>query len=248
MTDIAIRLHDIRKTFEVYEKTKDTIRDTVFNALQSNHKRKIEALKGVDLEIKKGEFFGIVGRNGSGKSTLLKIIMGALQPDQGGKVETNGRMIRLALGMGFDPDLSARENVYLNASLLGLSFRQIGQRFDEIFGFAELENFVETKLKYYSSGMYSRLAFSVAVHAQADIFLMDEFFGGVGDSRFREKSEEVFRKSLVEGRTIVHVGHNLDLIRSHCQRVLLLDRGHAIAIGEPEAVLNEYAELMKFPS
>ena len=242
-----VRLRNISKTFRVYEKTTDSLRDTVFNALQPNHLRKIEALHSVDLEIEKGEFFGIIGRNGSGKSTLLKIIMGAIQPDPGGKVEVNGRMIRLALGMGFDPDLSARENVYLNASLLGLSFRQIGQRFNEIIEFAELENFVETKIKYYSSGMHSRLAFSVAVHAQADIFLMDEFFGGVGDSRFREKSEEVFNKSLVEGRTIVHVGHNLELIKKHCKRVLLLNYGWPVAIGEPEAILEEYAKLMETP-
>jgi len=245
MKDIAIRLNDINKTFTVYEKTTDSIRDTVFNFLQPNHRRKIPALKGIDLEIERGEFFGIIGRNGSGKSTLLKIMMGAIEPDPGGSVEVQGRIIRLALGMGFDTELSARDNIYLNASLLGLSFKQIGQRFREIIEFAELEDFVDTKLKFYSSGMNSRLAFSIAVLADADIFLMDEFFGGVGDSRFKKKSEKVFEESLVKGRTIVHVGHNLDLIKKHCQRVLLLEYGNPVGIGKPDEMIKEYAKLMQ---
>ncbi len=247
MKDIAIRLENIGKTFTVYEKTTDSIRERFFNIFQANHRRKIEALKNVNLEIERGEFFGIVGRNGSGKSTLLKIILGALQPDPGGAVEVNGRIIRLALGMGFDPELSARNNVYLNASLLGLSFKQIGQKFREIIEFAELEQFVDTKIKFYSSGMYSRLAFSIAVHAEADIFLMDEFFGGVGDSRFKEKSEKVFEESLVKGRTIVHVGHNLEMIKKHCDRVLVLNYGNPVGIGKPEEMIREYKQIMQHP-
>jgi ABC-type polysaccharide/polyol phosphate transport system ATPase subunit len=131
--------------------------------------------------------------------------------------------------------------------LLGLSFRQIGQRFDEIIAFAELENFVDTKLKFYSAGMYSRLAFSIAVLADADIFLMDEFFGGVGDSRFREKSEQVFKESLMKGRTIIHVGHNLEIIRQHCSRVLLMDHGAPLCIGKPDEVIDMYNQLMLNP-
>lgn len=247
MNDVAIRLKNISKTFRVREKQADSVRDTVFNLFQSNAQREIVALKNVDLEIKRGEFFGIIGRNGSGKSTLLKIIMDAIQPDPGGTVEVEGRIIRLALGMGFDPELSARDNVYLNASLLGLSFKQIGRKFHEIIEFAELENFVETKLKYYSSGMNSRLAFSIAVLAEADIFLMDEFFGGVGDTRFNEKSEKVFKESIVKGRTIVHVGHNLELIKKHCDRVLLLNYGQPVGIGEPGAMIQAYHQLMQHP-
>jgi ABC-type polysaccharide/polyol phosphate transport system ATPase subunit len=247
MKEIALRLKNIDKTFTVYEKSTDSIRETVFAALQSNHRRKIQALKGINLEIEKGEFFGIIGRNGSGKSTLLKVMIGAIMPDKGGSVEVNGNIIRLSLGMGFDPELSARDNIYLNASLLGLSFKQIGQKFHDIIVFAELENFVETKLKYYSSGMNSRLAFSIAVLADADIFLMDEFFGGVGDGRFNEKSERVFKESLIQGRTIVHVGHNLELIKKHCHRVLLLDHGTPIGIGDPETMIHEYRKLMQHP-
>lgn len=247
MKDTVIRLKNISKTFTVYEKNTDSIRESFFNFFQPNHKRKIEALKNINLEIKRGEFFGIIGRNGSGKSTLLKIIMGAILPDSGGKVDVNGRIIRLALGMGFDPELSARDNIYLNASLLGLSFRQIGKKFHEIIEFAELQEFVDTKIKFYSSGMYSRLAFSIAVCAEADIFLMDEFFGGVGDSRFKEKSEKVFKESLVKGRTIVHVGHNLELIKQHCNRVMLLNYGNPVGIGKPEEIIREYNQLMQHP-
>lgn len=240
MKDTVIRLKNISKTFTVYEKNTDSIRESFFNFFQPNHKRKIEALKNINLEIERGEFFGIIGRNGSGKSTLLKIIMGAILPDSGGKVDVNGRIIRLALGMGFDPELSARDNIYLNASLLGLSFRQIGKKFHEIIEFAELQEFVDTKIKFYSSGMYSRLAFSIAVCAEADIFLMDEFFGGVGDESFREKSERVFQQSLVEKRTIIFVSHQLNTIEQFCDRLLLLEYGKPIAIGKPTEVLEKY--------
>ncbi len=243
MEDTVIRLANISKTFTVREKNSDSIREGFFNFFQSNHKRRIKALDKVNLEIKKGEFFGIVGRNGSGKSTLLKIIMGAVQPDPGGKVEVQGRIIRLALGMGFDPELSARDNIYLNASLLGISFRQIGQLFHNIIEFAELEKFVDTKVKFYSSGMYSRLAFSIAVCAEADIFLMDEFFGGVGDVSFREKSERVFQQSVVEGRTILYVSHQLETVRKYCDRVLLLNYGKPVALGKPDEVLDQYKRL-----
>jgi ABC-type polysaccharide/polyol phosphate transport system ATPase subunit len=247
MNDYAIRLKNINKTFTMYEKPNDSIRETFFNIFTPNHRRRLKALQGVSLEVEKGEFFGIIGRNGSGKSTLLKIILGAIEPDRGGSVEVQGQIMRLALGASFDPELSARDNIYLSASLLGLSFRQIGQRFDEIIAFAELENFVDTKLKFYSAGMYSRLAFSIAVLADADIFLMDEFFGGVGDSRFREKSEQVFKESLMKGRTIIHVGHNLEIIRQHCSRVLLMDHGAPLCIGKPDEVIDMYNQLMLNP-
>lgn len=242
--DIVIQLKDIRKTFIIDERKGDSIRNRVFNFFNPNHSRKLEALKGVDIKIKKGEFFGIVGRNGSGKSTLLKIIMGAIQPDAGGIVEVNGKMIRLALGMGFDPQLSARDNVYLNASLLGLSFKQIGAKFDEIIEFAELEKFVDTKIQFFSSGMRSRLAFSVAVHVEADIFLIDEFFGGVGDIRFKEKSEKIFKEVLLKGKTVVHVSHNLATLKNSCDRVMVLDRGIQTYVGKPDQSIEQYRSIM----
>jgi len=239
--DVAIKLTNVSKTFQIREKSTNSIRDRAINLLSFNNKaRNIKALHNINLEIKRGEFFGIIGRNGSGKSTLLKLIMGAFPPDKGGKIYTNGRMIRLALGMGFDPGLSARDNIYVNGSVLGLSFRQIGQKFDEIIDFAELDNFVDTPVKFYSSGMRSRLAFAIAIHAEADIFLMDEFFGGVGDEIFKKKSEEVFQTSILNGRTIIHVSHSLKTFDKHCERLLLLDKGEHVMLDHPETVIEYY--------
>ena len=241
----VIRIRNVSKTYKVHEKNMDTMKARLLSVIMPNTAREIKALDGINLDIYKGEFFGILGHNGSGKSTLLKIILGAYPPDKGGEVQVQGKIIRLALGMGFDSNLSARDNIYLNASLLGIPFKRIGHKFDAIIKFAELEDFTETKVKFFSSGMRSRLAFSIAVHAEADIFLMDEFFGGVGDIRFKEKSEEVFRDSLITGRTIIHVSHNLSTIKEHCQRVLILNHGKAVAIGPPEEVIPVYEKLLK---
>lgn len=241
----VILLKNVNKTFYVRESNHNSVRSKVFNIFSKKGKRKIEALKDINLDIKKGEFLGIVGRNGSGKSTLLKIITGAIPPDKGGVVETKGKIIRLALGMGFDPNLSARENIYVNASIIGLTFKQIGKKFHKIIKFAELEKFIDTPVRFFSSGMRSRLAFAIAVHAEADIFLMDEFFGGVGDIGFKKKSAEVFEESFVHGRTIIHVSHNLNTIKKHCTRVLLLNRGEFVAVGPPEVILEKYNELFK---
>ncbi len=240
--DTVLRIENVSKTFHVRTHQHDSIRDKLLHLFKGNEGRSIRALRDINLEIKKGENFGIIGRNGSGKSTLLKLIIGAYRPDKGGRITVNGKVIRLALGMGFDPDLSARDNIYVNGSILGLTFRQIGKKFDEIVSFAELENFVDTELKYYSSGMVSRLAFAIAINTEADIFLMDEFFGGVGDEGFREKSEQVFKTRLVEGRTIVYVSHQLETVQQHCDRVLLLNMGEAVALGKPEEVLQQYKQ------
>ncbi|NNF02394.1 MAG: ABC transporter ATP-binding protein, partial [Bacteroidia bacterium] len=213
-TEISIKLENVSKTFRVREKG-FTIRDRALNLFQPKRQKVIHALKNIDLQIKKGEFFGIVGHNGSGKSTLLHIMSGAYPPDPGGKTEIHGRFIRLALGLGFDKELTAHENIYLNGSILGLTMKEIGKRYHDILAFAELQNFAETKVKFYSTGMLSRLKFAIAVQAEADIFLMDEFFGGVGDLRFKKISEEVFDRSIVEGRTIVHVSHNLTTIEKY---------------------------------
>ncbi len=244
-SDVVIKVENVSKTFYVAENNQDSIRDRVFNIFKGNSKREIKALQNINLEIKRGEFFGIIGRNGSGKSTLLKLIMGAFPPDKGGKITTKGKMIRLALGMGFDPNLSARDNIYINASILGLTFKRIGLIFDDIIGFAELEKFVDTPVKFYSSGMRSRLTFAIAVHAEADIFLMDEFFGGVGDISFRKKSEEVFKNAFLDGRTIIHVSHQMKTIREHCDRVMFLNGGEKIKIGNTNEVLPFYQAQFK---
>lgn len=241
--DHAIVMTDIRKTFYIREKPVDSIRGSIFKLYQSNKKRAIPALKGVSFAVKRGEIFGIIGRNGSGKSTLLKIIARAFPPDKGAGIEVNGKLIRLALGMGFDGNLSARENIYLNGSIMGLSFKEIGEKFGEIMDFSELHDFVDTKIKFYSSGMVSRLAFAIAIHVKADIFLMDEFFGGVGDVSFQQKSQKVFENTFLEKRSIVLVSHDMSIMKKFCNRILVLDRGRQVALGTPEEVIPIYESL-----
>ncbi len=243
--EVVISLKNVNKTFYIREKGADSIREKVMGMFSGNSKKQVKAIQDVNLEIRKGEFLGIIGRNGSGKSTLLKIIMGAIRPDKGGEVTTHGRMMRLSLGMGFDPKMSARENIYINASILGLTSKEVDEKFDEIVEFAGLKRFVNTPVKYYSRGMKSRLGFAIAVHAEADIFLMDEFFGGVGDANFKKKSQEIFAKSFVEGRTIIHVSHQMPTIREHCDRVILMEKGAVYKVGTPKEVVPVYWELMK---
>lgn len=242
-SDIVIRLENVSKTFSLGA-AGTPIKDRIKNIFSPVPPRQIKALQNVNLEIRRGEFFGIIGRNGSGKSTLLRIMAGSYPPDKGGKVSRKGRYMRLALGMGFDPELTAHENIFLNASILGLSMRQIRKRHDDIIRMAELEEYVETPVKFFSTGMQSRLKFAIAVQAEADIFLMDEFFGGVGDLKFKEVSEKIFAESIVKGRTIVHVSHSLNTIREQCNRVLLLHKGVPLMIGSPEEVLEKYEKVM----
>jgi ABC-2 type transport system ATP-binding protein len=237
--NIAIKLENINKTFALHDRG-DTIRDRFFSLFSGKASRKIHALQDVNLEIKKGEFFGIVGRNGSGKSTLIQIMNKAIPPDNGGLVTLNGKTIRLALGMGFNAELTARQNITLNASVLGMSIKEIKAKMDEMIAFAELEDFVDTPVKFYSSGMKSKLMFSIAVNAEADIFLMDEFFGGVGDQNFKDKADKVFHDRLVKGKTIVHVSHQMNTIKKYCDRVMLLDKGNVVKIGTPDEILDEF--------
>lgn len=234
MSDIVIELKNVSKTFYIREKANDSFRKKIYGIFDRNNgMRKIEALKNVNLEIRRGEFIGIIGHNGSGKSTLLKIMIGALQGDSGSVVNTQGKIVRLALGMGFDPELSARDNIYLNGSIMGLTFRQIGHKFEEIIDFSGLHNFIETPLKFYSSGMVSRLAFAIAMHVEADILLIDEFFGGVGDQDFREKSDKVFRESVIHGKTIVFVSHELDIVNQYAHRIFEFSGGQIIRYEQP---------------
>jgi len=243
--EIAIDIRNVSKTYKVFEANSDSIRNIAFNIFKFKRRTEFIALQQLNLKIKKGEFFGIIGRNGSGKSTLLDMIMKNLQTDKGGEINTYGKMMKLSLGMGFDPNLTGRENVYVNGAVLGLSFKKIGLKFDEIFEFAELENFVDTKVKNYSKGMRMRLAFAVAIHAEADIFLFDEFFGGVGDLRFKKKSDEVFEKSMLKNKTVIIVSHNLGVVKKHCPRCLCLDKGKIIGIGPTEEMIKIYKETIK---
>ncbi len=238
--DIAIRLTNVSKTFTIRDKPRGNLLQKSAAFISGKNRREIEAVKDINLEVKKGEFLGIVGANGSGKSTLIHLMTGVYRPDKGGKAEIFGNFIRLSLGLGFNNELTARENIFLNGSVMGLGVKEIRENFDKIIEFAELQKFVNTKIKYYSRGMRTRLAFAVAVHAKADIFLMDEFFGGVGDERFRARSDEVFAESFVKGRTIVHVSHNLSTIKHYADRVLLLHEGNCLGIGQADEIFAIY--------
>ena len=174
--EIIISIKGVSKTFHIKDRSTYSIRGRALSLFSPTISRKIKALNNINLDIKKGEIFGIIGKNGSGKSTLLKIMGKVYPPNKGGSVEITGNFQRLALGTGFDPELTSRENIYLNASLFGISFKKIGQIFHSIIEFAELNEFIDTKVKYFSSGMISRLAFSIAIHVEADVFFMDEFF------------------------------------------------------------------------
>src|SRR6185312_8467854 len=183
------------------------------------------ALKDISFEVKKGEFFGIVGRNGSGKSTMLKILAGIYQPTKGG-VQKSGKLVPfIELGVGFNPELSGRENVFLNGALLGFSRKEIAAMYDEIVAFAELEKFMDQKLKNYSSGMQVRLAFSIAIRAKSDILLIDEVLA-VGDASFQQKCFDYFYKLKQDKRTVVFVSHDMGAVERFCDRAVLIDNGN----------------------
>ncbi|MCB0478726.1 MAG: ABC transporter ATP-binding protein [Crocinitomicaceae bacterium] len=240
--EIALKLENVRKTFVVSNKTFLSIKDRLFNLHRKNEKKTIYALKNVNLEVHKGECIGIVGRNGSGKSTLTKIMSGAFQPDKGGKVIRNGTHLLMNLGVGFSHELTARENVYVNGSTLGLTVKQIDEIFHDIIQFAELEEFVDTKIKYFSSGMVQRLSFSIAMYAQADILFLDEVFA-VGDNKFKEKATEMLEKSWMQGCTTIMVSHSNALIQKYCSKVLVLNKGEQIFYGDVKEGLEIYEGL-----
>ena len=204
------------------------------------------ALQNVSFRAERGEILGIIGRNGSGKSTVLKLIAGVTAPSEG-EIMIYGRVSPLIeLGAGFHPDLTGRENVFLNASILGMSRKQVLARFDEIISFAELWEFVDTPVKRYSSGMYIRLGFSVAVHSDPEILLVDEVLT-VGDAAFQEKCLIKMREFQSRGVTIIVVSHSMGLIQDFCERALLLSGGHLLADGLPAEVVHQYTDLISHP-
>lgn len=238
--DIAISVKNVSKTFRIPHEKVSSIRGAFTSAL--NGKRTFEEFKALDdvsFEVKKGEFFGIIGRNGSGKSTLLKVLAGIYQADKG-KVGIDGMISPfLELGIGFNPELSGRDNVYLNATVLGMTQKQIDEKFDAIVAFSELERFIDQKLKNYSSGMQVRLAFSVSIHANRDILLMDEVLA-VGDSNFQSKCLTEFSRYKDMGKTVVLVTHDISTVQRYCDRAMLLRNGKIVKIGNPEEVGNAY--------
>ena len=244
MTDeIAIRVNEVSKDF-VLPHEKVTSLKSLFtgNAKRGKRKEMQHALKGITFDIKKGEFFGIVGRNGSGKSTLLKILAGIYQPTSGG-VETRGKVVPfIELGVGFNPELTGRENVNMNGAMLGFSRKEVGAMYNDIVSFAELERFMDQKLKNYSSGMQVRLAFSMAVRAEADILLIDEVLA-VGDADFQRKCYEYFKSLKKEKITVVFVSHDMNAVTQYCDRAALIDENEVKEIGRASEVSEEYLKL-----
>lgn len=237
--DIAISVKNLSKTFKIPHEKVSSVRGAFVSIFKKKTYEEFKALDDVSFEVKKGEFFGIIGRNGSGKSTLLKILAGIYQSDKG-RVEIDGRISPfLELGIGFNPELSGRDNVYLNATVLGLTKKQIDQKFDSIVAFSELERFIDQKLKNYSSGMQVRLAFSVSIHANREILLMDEVLA-VGDEIFQKKCLEQFKKIKQSGKTILFVSHDANAVQKYCDRAMLLRSGKIMRIGEAVDAIDEY--------
>jgi ABC-2 type transport system ATP-binding protein len=237
----AITAQGIGKRFQRYRERPSTLKERIVRFRM--HSEDFWALRDVSVDVPEGSTLGLIGPNGSGKTTFLKIIAGILRPTEGA-VTTRGRIAALlALGAGFHPELTGRENVYLNSSILGLSRQQTDRLFDDIVGFAELEDFVDTQVKFYSSGMYVRLGFAVAVHVDPAILLVDEVLA-VGDIGFQRKCLDRVEDFQREGRTIVFVTHAPDLVLRICDRVVLLEQGRIRTQGEPRDVVRDFRLLM----
>lgn len=238
MEKIALVAKNISKTFLITEDNQNTVKQRLFSIFNRPTPKRVEAVKMMSLEIKKGECIGIIGRNGSGKSTLVKMLAG-VYPTDTGYIKINGSTMLMNLGVGMSHELTARENIYVSGSVLGLKIKQVDQLFDKIIEFAELEEFVDTKIKFFSSGMLARLAFSIAVNAGADIMFLDEIFA-VGDFKFQEKAIKIFEKSWIEGKTVILISHSMDIIKKYCQRVAYVKHGELIHIGTPEETIAMY--------
>lgn len=237
----AIKLVNISKKFLIPTVKVDSLRERLFQLKLRTPKRVLPAINGLDLEVKAGEWLGVIGANGSGKSTLLKVIAGIFEPD-GGQVTVSGRLVPfLELGVGFNPDLSARDNIFLNGVILGMRRRKIREKFGQIVKFAGMGQFVNQTLKNFSSGMQLRLAFSIAIQSSGDIFLLDEVLA-VGDHEFRQKSKKVFARMKRDGKTALIVSHELDQIKEHCDRVIWLDKGKIKLSGSPASVIKAYTK------
>jgi ABC-2 type transport system ATP-binding protein len=239
MDTTAIRVRNISKSFRIPHNKINTMRGVVVNVLKKRSYEIFGALDNVSFDVQKGECFGIIGRNGGGKSTLLKILAGIYEPDAG-SVTIRGKISPfLELGIGFDPELSGSDNIFLNGTILGLSRRQIEECYNDIVEYSELKRFIDQKLNNYSSGMQVRLAFSVAIHANREILLLDEVLA-VGDESFQKKCINEFQKHRQQGKTVILVSHNLDSILKHCDRALLIHGGKMIAIGSPHEIISLY--------
>ena len=237
-----VLVEDVHKRFEIPREQVSTLKERAVHPFRRSGTDTLRALRGVSFAVAPGEFFGIVGRNGSGKSTLLKCMAGIYAVDSG-SIYVNGRMSTfIELGVGFNPDLPARDNALLNATMLGLSPREARRRFDSVIDFAELKDFVDLKIKNYSSGMLVRLAFSVMIHVDAEILLIDEVLA-VGDAAFQQKCYDEFERIRAGKATVLLVTHDMSAVQRFCDRALLLEHGRSVELGDPEHVGNRYLEL-----
>ncbi|HLN04762.1 MAG TPA: ABC transporter ATP-binding protein [Acidimicrobiales bacterium] len=238
----AIDVQTVSKRFRLYKEKYTSLKERVLHAGRVPFED-FWALKDVEFEVQTGETVGILGRNGSGKSTLLKCVAGILQPTSGQIVVRGHVAAMLELGAGFQPELSGRDNVFLNASLLGLPRREIERRFDDIVAFAELEEFIDNQVRFYSSGMYVRLGFAVAVNVEPDVLLIDEVLA-VGDERFQQKCMERVHQFQREGRTIVVVSHSADVMRQICDRVVVIEDGKVVTVAPPGEAIRAFRDCL----
>jgi ABC-2 type transport system ATP-binding protein len=239
---VAISVRNVSKTFVIPHERINTMRGAFVSLFKNKNYESFKALDNISFDVRQGEFVGIIGKNGSGKSTLLRILAGIYQPDRG-KVQIHGQISPfLELGIGFNPELSGRDNIYLNGILLGLTKKEIDKKFDEIVAFSELERFIDQKLKNYSSGMQVRLAFSVAIFANRDILLLDEVMA-VGDMAFKEKSFQKIWEFHTQGKTIILVTHDSDVVTQYCDTAILLSEGKMLVKGDPQQAINIYTHM-----
>lgn len=236
---LAIKVSQITKKFNIPAEKHDSLRERFIRLRFKEKYRTLTALKEIDLAVKKGEWLGVIGANGSGKSTLLKIISQIYEPDSG-RVEIFGHLVPfLELGVGFNPELPAKDNIYLNGVILGMDRKTVRHNFNQIVSFAGVKRFINLKLKNFSTGMQLRLGFAIAMHTPGEIFLLDEVLA-VGDYEFQEKARKVFLSLKKSGKTVIFVSHNLDDIRRWCDRAIWLDHGVVHSQGRPAEVVKQY--------
>ena len=237
--EYSIIVDNVYKTFNVYLDKANTIKEKLLFLFSRNRKEKREVLSGINAKIKKGEVVALIGTNGSGKSTLLKLMTKIIYPNKG-RITTNGKLTSLLeLGAGFHPDFSGRENIYFNASIFGLTKKENAERLDNIIEFSELEHFIDNPVRTYSSGMYMRLAFSVAINVDADILLIDEILS-VGDEHFQNKCFNKMLELKNEGKTMVFVTHSMDSVKKLCDRTIWLKDGKIKMDGNTNDVVEKY--------
>ena len=237
---LAIQAKAISKTFHISEDSHNTVKHRLFNLFNPPRKKSVEAIKPMDFDVYKGECVGLLGRNGCGKSTLIRLLAG-VYPSDTGIINIYGNTLLMNLGVGMSHQLTARENIYVSASVLGLKIKEIDAIFDQIVDFAELREFVDTKIKYFSSGMAARLGFAIAVNAGADIMFLDEIFA-VGDMKFQEKAVKIFESSWIEGKTVILVSHGMEVIKKYCKRTAFMKNGSLVYFGDTEKAIQMYID------